>query len=185
MLRRIRRIFLLLCILVALWFVFSGNPFAKAGREVVGFKQNLGVMQGTFSVSAGSFRYYKFNLPEGSKDVFVVGHFISAIGSRVPPKPRAESVPGPENYGSQVEVYLLSEGALAVWQQGQAARSQYESGRVTQGTLQQALPEGPGDYYLVFSNKFDHAASKKVTAAIQLHQKTWVPEWLRRNMTVN
>jgi hypothetical protein len=184
MFRTIRRIFLLLCILLALWFAFSGNPFAKAGREVLGFKQNLDVMQGTFNVTAGSFRYYTFNLPEGSKDVFIVGHFNSTVGSAAPAKAANDNTQPQENFGSNVEVYLLNEGALAIWQQGQGARSQYESGRVTQGTIQQALPDGPGDYYVVFSDKFDHAASKKVTATIQLHQKTWVPEWLRRNMSV-
>jgi len=78
-------------------------------------------------------------------------------------------------------VYVLSEAAFAVWQNGYAATSVYESGRVAEGTIQAELPAGAGIYYLVFNNKFSPKTAKNVTATVSLRYKSWLPEWFRRS----
>jgi len=80
---------------------------------------------------------------------------------------------------NDIEVYVLSEPAFAVWQNGYAPSSVYQSGRVSKGTLQADLPAGAGVYYLIFSNKFATRDAKSVTANVLLRYKTWMPGWLR------
>ena len=80
---------------------------------------------------------------------------------------------------NDVEVYVLSEPTFAVWQNGYATSSVYESGRVSKGEMQAELPAGAGVYYLIFSNKFTTKTSKNVNATVLLRYKTWVPDWFR------
>jgi hypothetical protein len=75
---------------------------------------------------------------------------------------------------------VFSEPAFIVWQNGYAASSVYESGRVSQGTVAADLADGAGIYYLVFSNKFAPKAAKNVNATVLLRYKNWVPESMRR-----
>jgi len=85
-----------------------------------------------------------------------------------------------ETEDSDVEVYVLGEPAFAVWQNGYATSSVYESGRVSQGTMQADLPAGAGVYYLIFSNKFSAKSAKSVNATVVLRYKSWLPESVRR-----
>jgi hypothetical protein len=128
-------------------------------------------------VSARNFRYYKFDLPEGSTNVSIIGQFA---GSPAEKKPRtAKPIPG-ETDENDIEVYVLSEPAFAVWQNGYATSSVYESGRVAQGSMQAELPAGAGVYYLIFSNKFSPKAVKSINATVLLRYKSWLPESFRR-----
>jgi hypothetical protein len=81
---------------------------------------------------------------------------------------------------SAIEVYVLSEPAFTVWQNGYATSSVYESGRVSQGTMQAELPAGAGIYYLVFSNKFAPRTAKNVNASVLVRYKSWLPESLQK-----
>ena len=152
------------------WAATSDNPFAQAIQETVGWKHDQSILETPFSVSAHSFRYYKFALPEGSMRVSIVGQFTASIDNRNP---------GAKEADKGIEVYVLSEPAFAVWQNGYAASSVYESGRVSQGKLESELPAGTGIYYLVFSNKFDAKAAKSINASVLLRYKNWLPESLR------
>lgn len=160
-----------------LWAATSENPFAQGVQELVGWKHDQTILETPFSVTARNFRYYKFDLPEGSTNVSIVGQFTASTTE----KKAGSAKPNPgETEDTDVEVYVLSEPAFAVWQNGYATSSVYESGRVSQGTVQADLPAGAGVYYLIFSNKFSPKAAKSVNANVLLRYKSWLPESVRR-----
>lgn len=177
--RRKPRIFLwiLLGLLLGLitWVAISDDPFAQGLQETIGWKHDQTILETPFAVSAHNFRYYKFTLPEGSVHVAIVGQFASASADTKTAKPKAKAV----DSDGDIEVYVLSEPAFAVWQNGYATSSVYESGRVSKGEMQAELPAGAGVYYLVFSNKYAAKESKNINATILLRYKSWVPNWVR------
>jgi hypothetical protein len=179
--RRKPRIFLwvLLALLLGIigWTAVSDNPFAQGFQELAGLKHDQPILETPFTVTGHNFRYYKFDLPEGSMNVSIVGQFASTSSDKKTgsAKPNDKS----ESPDTDIEVYVLSEPAFAVWQNGYATSSVYESGRVSQGSLQTELPAGAGVYYLVFSNKFSPKTAKNVNATILLRYKSWMPEWVR------
>ena len=179
--RKKRRIvlWLILALLAAgiTWIVVSDNPFAQAAQEMVGFKHDQTVLDTPFTVGPHSFRYYKFALPEGSVNVSVVGDFTSAgdlktISTRKNSKDQAQ----PDN---NIQVFVLSEAAFTIWQNGYATSSLYDSGMVSQGKVQCEVPAGAGIYYLVFNNRFATKSPKAIQAAVVLRYKSWLPEWVR------
>lgn len=159
---------------VIAWVAISDDPFSQGLQEMIGWKHDQTILQTPFSVSAHSFRFYKFDLPEGSVHVSILGQFAATADKK------ATKLQGktdePDN---DVEVYVLSEPAFAVWQNGYATSSVYESGRVPKGEMQAELPAGAGVYYLIFSNKFTTRNAKNVNATVLLRYKTWVPDWFR------
>jgi len=160
-----------------LWASTSDSQFAQGVQELVGWKHDQTILETPFSVTARNFRYYKFDLPEGSMNVSILGQFTSSADKKsagVKPKDGAD---GDDN---DVEVYVLSEPAFAVWQNGYATSSVYESGRVPQGNMQADLPAGAGVYYLIFSNKFSPKTSKNISATVLLRYKSWLPQSFRR-----
>ena len=182
--RRKRRVFrwivLLLLVLAFLWVAASSNPLAQGIRDFAGDKHDQTVIDNPFSVSPHSFRYYKFALPEGSTNVSLIGHFTALADSptknapKSPPKEKAQAI------DHDIELYVLSEPAFAIWQKGYSTGSVYASGRLAKAKVQTELPDGGGVYYVVFSNKFSATTAKKVDANLLLHYKSWIPEWLRR-----
>lgn len=152
------------------WVTTSENPFAQGLQEMAGWKHDQSILEAPFTVSAHSFRYYKFALPEGSMRVSIVGEFTASTATRSPATNDADN---------GIEVYVLSEPAFAVWQNGYAATSVYESGKVPQGKLEAELPPGAGIYYLIFSNKFSSKTPKNVSASVLLRYKNWLPESIR------
>lgn len=160
-----------------LWAANSDSSFAQRIQEMVGWKHDQVILETPFSVSAHNFRYYKFDLPEGSTNVAIVGQFTSSADKKTA---GAKAKDGGDGDDNDVEVYVLSEPAFAVWQNGYATSSVYESGRVAQGTMQAELPAGAGVYYLIFSNKFSVRNAKNVKATVLLRYKSWLPESFRR-----
>jgi len=187
--RRQRRIipwFLLATVFIAtiLWVATSRGPAAEQVQEFVGLKKDRTIIDAAFPVGARNFRSYKFSLPEGSADVSVVGQFVAAGDSQNPSSGKGkENGKGKEkdkDSDDNIEVYVLTEPAFTVWQNGYATGSLYESGRVTEGAVHADLPAGPAIYYLVFSNKFAPKSLKTVHATVLLRYKSWLPEWFRR-----
>ena len=160
-----------------LWAATSDNPFAQQTQELVGWKHDQTILEAPFSIAAHNFRYYKFNLPEGSMNVSIIGQFTSSADKK---NAAAKPKDGADGDDNDVEVYVLSEPAFAVWQNGYATSSVYESGRVSQGSMQADLPAGPGVYYLIFSNKFSAKTSKNINAGVLLLYKSWLPQSFRR-----
>jgi len=167
---------LALFLIAILWAAGSDNPFAQGFQELVGWKHDQAILVTPFTVSAHNFRYYKFDLPEGSMNVSIVGQFTASSADKKP----ANAKPNADGIDNDIEVYVLSEPAFAVWQNGYATSSVYESGRVSQGTMQAELPAGAGVYYLIFSNKFSPKTVKNVNSTVLLRYKSWLPESLRR-----
>jgi hypothetical protein len=161
---------------VILWVATSEGPEAQQVQEFVGWKNDRTILDTPFSVSPHNFQYYKFSLPEGSVTVTVVGQFSSASDSSIPSKRKDKD----KDVDNNVEVYVLTEPAFTIWQNGYATASLYESGRVAEGAVHAELPAGAAIYYLVFSNKFALKAAKTVHATILLRYKSWLPEWFRR-----
>lgn len=171
---------LALFLILLAWVATSDNPFAQGIQELVGWKHDQTVLQIPFTVAAHNIRFYKFALPEGSLHVSIVGQFSCSPESHVANgKNAGKNKDKVDDADGTIEVYVLSEAAFTVWQQGYATSSVYESGRVSQGTLQAELPAGAGIYYLVFSNKFSPKTAKAVNASALLRYKSWVPGWFR------
>lgn len=171
----LRWVLLGLLLIGIVWAATSDNPFAEGLQELVGWKQDQTVLDNNFSVTPHNFRYYKFALPEGSVNVTILGQFSSA-GEK---KTTASSAKN-EAVDNDIEVYVLSEEAFAVWQNGYATGSVYESGKTAQGKVEAELPAGAGIYYLIFSNKASAKTAKNVQATVLLRYKSWMPDWIRR-----
>jgi hypothetical protein len=169
---------------VILWAVTSDSTGAQQVQEFVGFKQDRIVLDSAFSVGPHTFRYYKFALPEGSVNVTVVGHFNSATdvsgGSNRKNQATDKTQSKDADSDNNVEVYVLTEPAFTVWQNGYATSSLYESGKVAEGSVQADVPAGAGIYYLVFSNKSAPKTPKAIHATVLLRYKSWLPDSLRR-----
>jgi len=166
-------------VVVVIWAASSDNPAAQAVQEAVGWKHDQTILDSSFPVGPHTFRYYKFALPEGSVNVAVVGHFTAASehsGSKAGDQGKDQD----KDRDNRVEVYVLSEAAFTVWQNGYATSSLYESDRVPEGTIHADLPAGAGIYYLVFSNKLAPKTARNVEATALLRYKSWLPEWFRR-----
>ena len=165
---------------VIFWLLLSPNPVAQVFRELGGEKPDQIVLQKSFSVSAHSFRYYRFTVPDGSKPVSLVGQFTASVeASKVGDGLAAASDPmQAADYG--IELVILTEPEFAAWQTGASANSVYHSGRVARGKLQAVLPQSARDYYAVFSNRFPTAKLTAVNATLHLRFHSWVPDWIRR-----
>jgi hypothetical protein len=171
----------LLAILAALilWAGLSDSPAAQQVQEFVGWKHDRVILDATFSIGPHTFRYYKFSLPEGSVNVALVGQFTSTADSSKAGNRKEITKGKSEDLDHNIEVYVLSEPAFTVWQNGYSTRSVYESGKVAAGTVQADVPAGAGIYYLVFSNKSSPKTPKSIHATVLLRYKSWLPEWFR------
>jgi hypothetical protein len=179
--RRVVLWLLLVLFLVAgLWVVTSDNTAAQGIQELMGFKHDQTILDTPFTVAAHNFRYYKFSLPEGSVNVAVVGEFTSAsdLHSVATRKDKNKDAPK-EEADNNIQVYVLSEPAFTIWQNGYATASLYDSGKVSQGKVQADIPAGAGIYYLVFNNKLSPKTPKAIQASVLLRYKSWLPDWYR------
>lgn len=175
-------LWVLLAILVGviLWAATSDSTGAQQVQEFVGLKQDRIILDSAFSVGPHTFRYYKFALPEGSLNVAAVGEFTSAVDNQSSSNRRDKSKDADTNSDNSIEVYVLTEPAFTVWQNGYATNTLYESGKVAEGKVQADIPAGAGIYYLVFSNKSAPKNGKSIHATVGLHYKSWLPDSFRR-----
>lgn len=156
-----RWIFTLFVLAVIAWAVFSSNPFAQGFRQLLGCKPDQPVLNSTFQVSPRSFRYYKVSLPAGSKNMVLVGTFSAQAV--------ASPATGQSPSDGKIEVIVIKESDFEAWRQTNSASSVYDSGGVTQAKVQQMLPDGAGEFYVIFSNKSDITSPKKISANLVLH----------------
>ena len=174
--RRRRFLVFLLVVLFAgviVWVVASDGPIAQQVQEMAGWEHDKIILDKQFSVGPHTFRYYKFSLPEGSANVAIRGQFSATAENQSLDKEKDNKD------DSSIEVFVLTDAAFTVWQNGSAARAVYDSGIVPTGTVQADLPAGAGVYYLVFSNKAAPKTAKSIRAAVLLRHKNW----LRRALT--
>ncbi len=122
---------------VILWAATSDSTGAQQLQGFVGLKQDRSILDSSFSVGAHTFRYYKFSLPEGSVNVAVVGQFNSTADSEAAGNRKAQT--GKSNKSkdtdvdNSIEVYVLTDSAFTVWQNGYGTSSLYASGKVEEG----------------------------------------------------
>jgi hypothetical protein len=170
--RRSRVLWYLIPILLAtIWVSLSNDPIAQPLRDDITGARTQTIVEAPVSVKHQSFSYYEFTVPPGAVNVGVTGQF------------NTEGRPDKKNDKSAddtIESYVLTDSAFVVWRNGYATGSRYESGRVSQGSIEATLPAGSGIYYLVFSNRFSQRTEKTVQATVLLHYQTWAPEWLLR-----
>src|SRR5262249_26225948 len=116
--------------------------------------ESVKVAAGAFIVQPGRYSSSRFTVPQKCRNVRVQGRFTSSGGS-------------------DIEVYVLSEGELANWKSGHQAQKIYNSGRVTAETINLRLPatsdRQTATYYIVFNNKFSAQTSKVLKADVSLY----------------
>jgi hypothetical protein len=96
-------------------------------------------------INALSFYSFKFDVPQGATSVQLHGNFTASGGLT-----------------NDIEAFVLSSDDFVNWQNRHAARSLYNSGKVTVGTLNVNLPADAGTYYLVFNNRFSLLTQRSV-----------------------
>lgn len=121
-------------------------------RQLVAQPRTSVLSNAEFALSAAQYRYIRFEVPQNAGAVRVEGAFSASGGA-----------------GNDVEAYIFSNDDFVNWQNRHPVRTFYNSGRVTQGTLEVSLPPLAGTYYLVFSNSFSLLSSKTVQTSIRLH----------------
>jgi hypothetical protein len=150
---------ILLTLVVVFWIVSQSNssnsrPIVQQIRQVVPLPQPrvMALVDTAFTLNATQGTHWNFTVPPSATDVRVEGTFSASGGT-----------------GNDVEVYLLNDDEFVNWQNHHAVSTLYNSGRMTQGTLNVVLPSGAENYHLVFSNQFSLFSPKAVRASIRLH----------------
>lgn len=108
------------------------------------------VLGGSFIVEPGKYKSVKVVVTAGMSKPTVGGTFSATGGN------------------NDIEVFVMEENQFLNWQNGHKADLAYSSGRVTAGKLNIPLPQEPGAYYVVFSNRFSFITNKAVEADLKL-----------------
>jgi predicted nucleic acid-binding Zn ribbon protein len=127
------------------------SPPVPAPPPVARMLRSETIANAAITVGAGSFNYYKFVVPATAAQASVDGHF-SATGG----------------FGNDIQVFVVNEDSFVNFQNGHPSDAYFNSGKVTQNTINALLP-GPGTYYLVCNNRFGLLAPKTVELAAILH----------------
>lgn len=104
------------------------------------------IVDGTISVPALDDAHYSFSIENYAT---LTGDFTASGGS-----------------GNDIQVLLMGKDDYINWKNGHEFRFYYDSGKITVGEINVYL--NPGNYYLVFSNRFGLLFGKKVDAHIKL-----------------
>jgi len=106
-----------------------------------------------FTVPQLRHKAYRFALPADAKDAALQGHFTATGGAH-----------------NDIEVWLMNDDGFVNWQNRHPMTPIYNSGRVTQGTLNISFSQS-GTYYLVFNNQFSMISPKAVQDNLTLTYK--------------
>ncbi len=120
------------------WAVLVILSVAGSAQEA----KNQPATEGHFIVAAKDFQDFPFTVGEGVKEVRLSGHF-RATGGRA----------------SLIYVLVMTDDQFAQWQKPHGAPatpanggSLYNSGAVSHGDIQLAVPNVPANYHIVFNN---------------------------------
>jgi hypothetical protein len=175
---RPRRITLwILCLVllgVVVWAANSESPSAQQVQEFVRWSHAQTIVDTSVSVNPHGFSSSKFTVPQGALNVTVTGDFSATASPRDGNENRS-SKESKNDHDPNIEAYVLTDAAFAVWSSGYSTATLYESGPVAAGNLNAPLPAGAGVYHLVFSNKTSSRA-KTVHATVLLRYKSWMPD---------
>jgi hypothetical protein len=120
-------------------------------HEIVRTPRAESIENSSINVDAGSFRYYKIVVPEGATQPYVDGHFSASGG-----------------YANAIQIFVGDTDAFVNFKNGHPSETYFNSGMVTQNTINAILP-GPGTYYLVCNNRFSLQSGKSVELEAVLH----------------
>ena len=109
------------------------------------------IVDSAFTVNSGNWLSYKFQVPPNAKRVKLSGHFAATGG-----------------VNNDIEVFLTNEDGMANLKNRNPYKRFYFSGRVTQNSIEVALPPEPDTYYLVFDNRFALMIPRAVKATATL-----------------
>jgi hypothetical protein len=98
-----------------------------------------------FTVPAGAINSFIFDVPSGAYNVNIKGHFSATGGT-----------------GDDIIALVLTADDFVNWQNGHTFHTLYNSGQVSQETVNVKLPDDAGKYYFVFNNKFSLLTPKAV-----------------------
>lgn len=137
----------------ALIFALAHTGRAPASlRQLTAQHHTVRLGGSALTVANLSYSYVQFSVPADAANVSVTGHFTASGGT-----------------GNDIEAYILTADGFVNFQNGHQATNCYDSGRVTQGTVNVNLPSGAAQYYLVFNNSFSLLSSKSVQASVTLN----------------
>ncbi|MGC2448044.1 MAG: zinc ribbon domain-containing protein [Candidatus Sulfotelmatobacter sp.] len=148
--RTVISVIVLAVVVIGGWFAVGHTLIPAPNPQSQPRLYTLNMNDGAFTIAANSFHYVKFTAPATATNVKFGGHFTASGGT-----------------GNDVEVWLCTEDAFANWKNGHDAHTLYNSGRVTQDTLNLSLP-GAGTYYLVFNNRFSLLTPKAIQANMSM-----------------
>jgi hypothetical protein len=125
------------------------NPVSTAPAATIqhGSKNILG---GAFKLGPGKYKIFSVPVTAAMKNPSVAGNFRASGGK------------------NGIEVLVLEVNQYPNWQNGRKFSATYSSGRTSAGELDIQLPEEPGTYYVVFSNRFSSITNKAVEAVVKL-----------------
>lgn len=129
----------------------SESSYPSVLSTVMPVRHTQTIMNTAITVRALSYSYYQFAVPAGATAVAVDGHFNATGGS-----------------GNDIEVYILNHDEFVNFQNGHSTPTYYNSGKVTDGAINAALPGG-GTFFLVFNNNFSFITPKAVQAQATLY----------------
>jgi hypothetical protein len=153
-----------------LWGATSQSPAAQRVQEFVHRTHTETIVDSALSLNPRSFFSCKFSVPAGAQSISITGEFTATPGSQHGGGSKAR-----EDRDTNIEAYVLTDAAFAVWNGGYSTQTEYESGSVANATLNAPLPAGAGVYHLVFSNK-SSPRTKNVHATVLLRYKSWLPD---------
>jgi hypothetical protein len=146
-------LFILIC-----WIVWQSSLHAFGGHLTAApqtppvQQHKLSIPKGAFTVRQLGTSNYQFAVPAGAFDVTMKGHFAATGG-----------------VGNDIEVFVVSEDEFVNWQNGHPTQALYNSGKVTQDSINLTLPADAATYYVVFNNKFSLISPKAVEANIDVN----------------
>jgi len=114
----------------------SSNPNANPIDRIVKQQHTTTMSNPNIVINPLSFHYYKLDVPAGATSILLHGDFTASGG-----------------LSNDIEVFLFPEDDFVNWQNGHNAKTFYQSGKVTVGTINVNLPATAATYYLVFSNR--------------------------------
>jgi hypothetical protein len=133
----------------AAYLALSGGarPSASSTSEttVLDFSQTLSIVNGSVTVNASGYEYYKFSVPSRANIVIVQGSFTVSGNSTL-----------------TIDVSVMNSTAFSDLEAGRPVSAYYDSGRLHASTFNVNLPVDQGTYYLVYSNTFSTLYSKNV-----------------------
>jgi hypothetical protein len=123
----------------------SGRTQGSLLPAIMSTLRTMNIGTGALSVGALQYRYYTLVVPAGASNVKVQGHFTATGGT-----------------GNDIVVFLVNDESFTNWKNHHQSSAYYNSGKETVGDVAATLPDGGGNYYLIFDNRFSLLTAKAV-----------------------